>query len=284
MRSTTRTMMVAAAVMLAATGCGTRHPPVMSPTQGPSHPPAVPVSDYTFPVQWAGDYTFRWSAADGIALTDSVAAVVRGFAESKRLSMSVGARLAYPGYADTITTVSWLQYPDGGFYPVGAEEGNWSQRWQGTFHARILDIQPTADGYLAAYCLDTTDVTQSDDSGATFYWLRPTTGFSTNATTWLTIQADPIHGQHNSEPAAGQSGQPPRRAPNYDVFAGWIISDAWGPSPRKPDQAPQADACNSWIQATPHTAPLDANSAARTLFATPPTPGAPYPGWPAHRA
>ncbi|MFF3227193.1 hypothetical protein ACFYV7_30655 [Nocardia suismassiliense] len=57
------------AVLLVAAACGTDDPTKHAPSDGTSavRPTRVPAAEYTFPIQWAGDYTFRWSAAQGIA-------------------------------------------------------------------------------------------------------------------------------------------------------------------------------------------------------------------------
>ncbi|WP_280276035.1 hypothetical protein [Nocardia wallacei] len=241
------------------------------------HPTVGASADYTFPLAWAGDYTFRWSAADGVDLSDPPAAVVRGFAESRQLSLSIGTRLAYPGYADTIDTVDWLHYPDGGFYPVGAGEGNWSLRWNGTFLARILEIRRTADGYVAAYCLDATDVTESDDGASTFYWRRPTESTS-GSITWLAMRQDTSRPHPRPLPTRRTMTEPPLRAPNYDVFDGWLVTDVWGPTPRTTDGDTLADTCRRWTRTNSHSNPLDPNSPSRTSPAVPSMPSPPSPG------
>lgn len=270
---------VAAAAILAATACGSQTRSPGGITAERPRPTVGASVDYTFPVAWAGDYTFRWSAADGIGLTDPLAVVVRGFAESRRLSLSVGTRLAYPGYADTIEAIDWMHYPDGGFYPVGADEGNWRLRWNGTFLARILDIRRTAAGYVAAYCVDATDVIDSDDGAATFNWRRPTNS-TAGYIRWLAIAQDPSRPHPHPLPTRHSMTEPPLRAPNYDVFDGWLITDVWGPTPRPTDDGTLPDTCRSWARTNAHINPLAEDSASRTTPATPSPPAPPSPGWP----
>ncbi|MFI9415213.1 hypothetical protein [Nocardia gamkensis] len=273
---------VAAILPLFAAACGTGdhgRPPTLE-----NHPLAAPqATQYTFPSRWAGDYSFQWSTADGIELNTPAATVVRAFAESKRLAMSVGARLAYPGYADAVADVDWLRVPAGGAYPPGADEGNWSLRWSGTFRARIIDLRPDADGYRTVYCLDANDVADSADGGATYRWRRPGDRREQprGRPVWLAFEPEtPMLPPHSTEIATAATG--PDRAPHYNVFDGWHITDVWGPSPRVAEESYMVDECADWTRASPRRNPIDIDSAERTAIAAPPPePEPPIPGWPA---
>lgn len=272
-------------VLLVTAACGTddRSNSVPSTAAG-ARPTLVAASDYTFPTEWAGDYTFRWSASTGIDLTSPHAQVVRAFAESKRLAMSVGNELAYPGYAAAVATVDWLYVPDGGTYPLGVEQGDWSLRWGGTFLARIMRLQPGPRGFSAAYCLDFTNVADSIDGGAHYRWNRPGQRGEPRKG-WLigfTAALEPAPRDRRAGPDARSPGRQPQRAPRYDVFDGWKITDVWGPTPRGIENETLVDKCSSWTRANPQTNPVEIHSAERRIPADPPPlPDPPSPGWPA---
>ncbi|MEV6558240.1 hypothetical protein AB0M22_21175 [Nocardia sp. NPDC051756] len=275
----------AVAVLLIVAACGTDDHPEQTPSATASTVPltVVPAADYTFPTQWAGDYTFRWSAADGLDLTTPDAQVVRAFAESKRLAMSVGNRLAYPGYATAVSAVDWLTAPDGGAYPPGAEQGTWNLRWDGTFLARIMRLQTTGRGFTAAYCLDYTNVADSIDGGTHYRWNRPGARGEPRRGWLIGFTAETLpDGRHRRSatfPLA--SGQPPHRAPRYNVFSGVAITEVWGPTPHDADTMSLVDECTAWTRANPQTNPVGIDSAERRIPADPPpTPDDPFPGWP----
>ncbi|MFI1920323.1 hypothetical protein [Nocardia sp. NPDC020380] len=237
-----------------------------------AHPVVVSDSQYRFPVEWAGNFTFDWSGSGGIDLTTPEATYVRAFAEAERLSDAVGAALSYPGYAHATAAVEWLRTPPGGVYPPGAAEGDWSLRWAGTFRARILRIQPAGDGFTAAYCLDFGNVAESEDGGKTYRWIRdieagdPHRGW----VEWLTTRAEPGGSSSSRNRSAAYSIQ--ERAPRFNAFSKWQVTDVWGPSPRTPEDAVTATECTNWI-----SDPIA--DGARAPIA-PPTPQPAYPGWP----
>ncbi|MFI9406936.1 hypothetical protein [Nocardia sp. NPDC052316] len=274
-----------AAVLLVAAACGTddrtKHPP--SDRTSAARPTPVPAADYTFPIQWAGDYTFRWSAAEGIDLTAPNAEVVRAFAESKRLARSVGNELAYPGYAAAVSGVDWLDIPDGGAYPPGAQQGNWQLRWHGTFLARLVRIQPEPNGFTAAYCLDTTNVADSIDGGAHYRWTRPGRRgeLQRGRLIGLTARARSSSGPIPTEAVPVSTRHQVDRAPKYNVFDDWKIIDVWGPTSRGPQRSSLVAACAAWARANPQTNPVGIDSLERRIPADPPPiPETPFPGWP----
>ncbi|WP_280393155.1 hypothetical protein [Nocardia brasiliensis] len=246
-------------------------------------PTAVPASEYTFPAEWAGDYTFRWSSAGGIDLMSPHADVVRAFAESKRLAMSVGNELAYPGYAAAISTVGWLDIPPGGSYPLGVDQGDWNLRWRGTFLARIMQLQPESGGFTAAYCLDYTNVADSIDGGAHYRWSRPGQRGEPRHGWLIGFTAQARDGSHTERSATSAipAVRHAARAPRHDVFDGWTITEVWGPKPRGIENKALIDACTAWTRANPQTNPLDMDNAERRIPADPPpTPAPSFPGWP----
>lgn len=244
------------------------------------HPVVVPAADYEFPVEWAGDYTFQWSAAAGIDLSDTEAAVVRAFAESMQLARSVGARLAYPGYADAIPDGQGLRVPDGGAYPPGAALGDWEQRWSGTFRARIMEIRPAATGFTAAYCVDDTDVAGSNDAGATFVWRQDRLGEPPRGIP-MSLSVRSVTGTDHTDQPAGERGTiGPYRAPKFNVFEGWIIAEVQRQSARTDEGLAVIEGCTAWTQANAHVNPAYLPDTPRRVPATPPPESAPpTPGW-----
>ncbi|WP_405136354.1 hypothetical protein [Nocardia sp. NBC_01388] len=239
---------------------------------------AVPAAEYTFPFAWAGDYTFQWSAADDIDLTSPESTVVRALAESRRLSVSVGDRLAYPGYSQAVSQVDWLRIPDGGSYPADAREGDWQLRWGGTFLARILRIESGDHGFTAAYCVDFGNVAESDDGGTTYHW-RSTSEDGESAGGWVIwLNVTPDGDARTRFPATDASG-PAHRAPRFDVFDGWTVTGAWGPSPRRDGDTADVDSCTQWTRSNPHAAPPIVTSAYARTPITPPVTRPPSPGW-----
>ncbi|GGC74058.1 hypothetical protein IEU95_15900 [Hoyosella rhizosphaerae] len=88
-----RTFIAASLAALTVAACSADVP---VPTPDPLTP--VAAEDYVFPVDLAGDYTIRWTAADGIDLTSPEATVVRAVSEAMTLSGLVGEELSYPGW------------------------------------------------------------------------------------------------------------------------------------------------------------------------------------------
>ncbi|BAW08003.1 hypothetical protein NS14008_12205 [Nocardia seriolae] len=242
----------------------------------PARLAAVPADEYAFPAEWAGDHTFRWSAPDAIDLMSPEATVVRALAESKRLSLAVGDRLAYPGYSAAVSDVVELHVPDGGAYPVGAREGTWTYRWRGTFLARILRIDPDAQGFTAAYCVDFGNVAESDNGGRTYHWRSVGEGGKLDHgwVTWLRVTSN--SDTTRVADSIGLDGGQTSRVPRFDPFHGWSVAEAWGPSPRRASDAATVDGCAQWTRSNPHEA-SSASDAAVTLA----EPQDPYPGWPA---
>ncbi|WP_405166608.1 hypothetical protein OG203_16845 [Nocardia sp. NBC_01499] len=273
----------AAAVLLAA-ACATDSHPDRALTTSTTTPrrSTVPAADYTFPTEWAGNYTFQWSAADGIDLAAPNAAVVRAFAESKRLAMSVGNTLSYPGYSAAVSAVDWLNTPDGGAYPVGAEHGDWQLRWSGTFLARIMRIQLQPKGFAAAYCLDYTNVADSIDGGSTYRWNRPGQRGEPRRGWLIGFTAQDLADNIPDQPVTTSlTPGPPDRAPHYNVFEGLRVTRAWGPTPHDVDSATLVEACTTWTRNNPQTNPVGIDSVHRRIPADPPPdPTPPYPGWP----
>ncbi len=273
--------MIAVAALLGLTACGTdnRLPAQVTTV---AHPTPSVAAEYTFPVEWAGDYTFRWTAADNIDLETPEAAVVRAFAESTQLAMSVGARLAYPGYADAIPDGEGLRIPDGGAYPPGAAEGNWKLRWAGTFLARIMRIKPNPAGFTAMYCVDHTNVAESYDVGATYIWRQdqpyaPPKGVPM----WLTMHSTIDRADEWAQRGLLSMDPEPYRAPNYNVFEGWTVDDVdWSPSARTDDVVEPAEQCTAWTQANSHVNPAYLlETPSRMPADPPPEPSPPLPGW-----
>ncbi|SUD47984.1 Uncharacterised protein [Nocardia otitidiscaviarum] len=280
----------ALAALLGLTACSTRDETPMHQGAALAHPTAVTPADYEFPLAWAGDYTFRWSAAGDIDLGAPEAAVVRAFAESTQVALSVGARLAYPGYAEVIPNGKWLRIPDGGAYPPGAAEGDWKLRWAGTFLGRILRIQPDASGFTAMYCLDDVDVAESYDAGATYTWRQDQPGKPPRGLpVWLTVRstAAPADPEAPAADTAGATGVDARttefghrRAPNYDVFEGWTITDVTATAPRDAEAAALAAACTAWALDNPHINPAYlAETPSRVPADQLPEAAPPLPGW-----
>lgn len=273
---------VAVSVLFGLAACA-KHDEIPTQATAAAHPIPVATADYEFPLEWAGDYTFRWSAADDIDLEGPEALVVRAFAESVQLAMSVGARLAYPGYAEAVPDGKGLLLPEGGAYPPGASEGDWRLRWAGTFLARIVRIEPAPVGFTAVFCVDRTDVAESYDAGATYEWRPPGRrgGAIRGWPTWLTVHTTSADLGESSEPATESADSTPRRAPNYNVFDGWTVVDVWGPTPRSAAATVLADDCTTWTRANPHVNPTaDMNIGDGPVPADPPpSADAPLPGW-----
>ncbi|WP_405132982.1 hypothetical protein [Nocardia sp. NBC_01388] len=268
---------VTALLLVTACSAGNRSAETLA---APVHLAAVPAAEYAFPSAWAGDYTFQWSAADGIDLTGPESTVVRALAESKRLSLSVGDRLAYPGYSQAVSQVGWLHIPDGGSYPAGAREGDWQLRWAGTFLARILQVDPNDHGFTAAYCLDFGNVAESDDGGKSYHW-RPTREDGETARGWVRwLNVTAPHGESQATSMPTDTGGPVHRAPRFNVFDGWTVTDAWGPSPQREADTAEADGCTQWTQSNPHAEPPIVTSAEGREPVTPPVAQPPAPGWP----
>ncbi|MFC9999359.1 hypothetical protein [Nocardia sp. NPDC127526] len=282
MRSMQRTGLCTAVALLflVTTACAIGNRADTAGPPRPAHPTPVPAADYTFPTEWAGDFTFRWSAADPIDQATPEAVFVRAFAEAKRLSMAVGSDLSYPGYARAVAPVDWLRVPEGGEYPPGATRGDWVLRWAGTFHARILRIDTGPESFTAAYCLDFDGVAVSGDGGATYRWVR--TGFGgappTGWPIWLTARIDPATAQPSS-PSTSTTARTDR-APNYNAFEGWQVTTAWGPSPRTPDEAALAQNCTTWARDNQRVDVLGTRQDGAPAN-PPPAPEPPFPGWPA---
>ncbi|WP_327138832.1 hypothetical protein [Nocardia sp. NBC_01327] len=213
--------------------------------------------------------------ADGVDLTAPEATFVRAFAEAKRLALAVGTDLSYPGFSDAVSDVDWLHIPYGGAYPSGAAQGDWKLRWAGTFRARILQIQPRPDGFAAAYCLDFGAVAESEDGGATYRWARtgdagePQRGW----TTWLTARSVPATHTSQTQSPIRESLD---RAPRYNSFDGWLVTDAWGPSARTPTDTVLSDACTTWTQKNEEADGRQPGTPANP----PPVSQTPFPGWP----
>ncbi len=278
------------AVLLGLVACSARDETPMHQGAALAHPTAVTAAEYEFPLAWAGDYTFRWSTAGDIDVGAPEAAVVRAFAESTQLSLSVGARLAYPGYAEVIPNGEWLRIPDGGAYPPGAAEGDWQLRWAGTFLGRILRIQPDAAGFTAMYCLDDVDVAESYDAGATYTWRQDQPGKPPRGLpVWLTVRstAAPVDAAPSDAAPTAATGVDARttefghrRAPNYNVFEGWTITDVAASRPRDPEAAALAAACAAWVLDNPHINPAyRTETPSRVPADHLPEAAPPLPGW-----
>ncbi|UFS97054.1 hypothetical protein [Nocardia huaxiensis] len=268
------------ATLLGVAACGTDTDlPAVATTA--AHLSPVTASNYEFPLEWAGDYTYRWTAATGIDLDTPEAKVVRAFAESTQLALSVGSRLAYPGYADAIPDDKGLRVPDGGAYPAGATEGDWESRWAGTFLATIMRIEPNATGFTAMYCVDDTNVADSFDAGATYTWRQHRPGEPPKGTPmWITVRSTSDVVSPRAEADQRSTAEGPARAPNYNVFAGWHVLDVWGPSPRSAEAGVLAEQCTAWTQANAHINPAYlVETPSRMSAAPPPEPAPPLPGW-----
>ncbi|GGC74046.1 hypothetical protein IEU95_15890 [Hoyosella rhizosphaerae] len=175
--------------------------------------PLLPVAteDYVFPVELAGDYTVRWTAADGIDLTSPEATIVRAISETITLSGLVGEKLSYPGWYEF-----WEEYnskPDivDRTRTLGSPS---ALRYLGTDDRYLYLLEETDNGIRAEFCQDTSYRVASLDRGETYNWAPSLRAPVLSAQLTLT-PADPAA---DSAPAPEPSGL---RAPNWNVFEGW---------------------------------------------------------------
>ncbi|MBF6238677.1 hypothetical protein IU474_16635 [Nocardia otitidiscaviarum] len=257
------TRVLAASVLIPVTAtllsCSRDGGPTGTPTTS-ARPTPVPAAEYRFPRDLAGDFTFQWSADEGIDLGDTPSAIVRAFEEGYVIARKIGARFSYPGYLEAVPDRPTLRTPDGGDLPSGAEEGNWLQRLAGTVRARILQITPADEGFTAAYCTDYFDAAFSQDGGKTYWWTSNGSNGEPISGAMIVLEVRPVPGRTPPEDTSEQIG--PDRAPRYNVFDGWEIveEDGWvnvegTPPPGFSHLATLNAECNAWARSNPHTNP-----------------------------
>lgn len=218
-----RALLAAAAVagtVLAYTAAAQQsEPEEQAPPTATSITPASPTftvpapADYTLDPDRTGDYTYAWTTEPGVDPASRAAALVRAFEESLTAADIVGPELSFPGYHQAYSA-SHLP-PFGGYVETYSPDGVWQGRlrYRGTFHARILSIETTGHGFRARYCQDRLSTESSLRSGADYQ--RPSVGLRLRVVEMARV---PDQAEQPLPPPTG------RRAPAYDVFAGWRVA------------------------------------------------------------
>ncbi|MCP2627978.1 hypothetical protein NLB33_34585 [Mycolicibacterium smegmatis] len=277
-----------------------------SPRNAPPPPPQTPGTMFpNWPNELNG-FRFRWTVESGIDLLTGPAIPLRAYLESYRVGFMTKSNAdTYPGFQHAVPEI-----PD----RRDARDGN--QRWQelpyqlqwiwpavddhinfgdgpffGNEYFHIMELSPTADGYLAYVC---------DGIYNIFHPSIRNPGKYASVLDYLKKASDALAREErsirawriefkNSGEAIGstqpQTGKNP--APIGDVFGHWQITGAssdnyWGDlgntthTPRDPDYVQRLERCRDVM---PHAADVRANIVTSLLDSPPPAEPA-VPGWP----
>ncbi|WP_137725574.1 hypothetical protein [Prescottella subtropica] len=108
----------------------------------------------TIPVDSSPDLlwaeSFRWESTPGIELESPTAAVVRAAVESDAITLSLGRKYAYPGYADAAGDHGTSRYK----WPAGAI---------GTLAMNLIELEQSPNSLSAFVCIDTTGIASPEE-------------------------------------------------------------------------------------------------------------------------
>ncbi len=247
-----------AAVMLSATGCGSKD------DRAHSAPPAG------WPNKLA-EFTIVWSAEAGIDLTAGAAVAIRAYLESFELASATGdERYVYPGFTQaTAPTVR------------PKLEAHADTPWVGSERNRIIAVNRAGADVNAVVCSYTYGSAQREQSSG--FTAQAGNPFEPNAGIYpvAVTLTSPSDGGHPIPPQIG-----PARTPLDDVFAGWRVTGHRGGYFTETGGAQSdLDACVAKAPDSPERRAFLVNPMPdgklyhpRSDFPTLST----YPGWPGH--
>lgn len=194
---------------------------------------AANTSTYRFPSHRAGDYTFSWTALDGVDLTSRAAEVVRAYFESCQLANRMVPEL-YPGSLTANQSV-----PFGRF--CLRQSSGFGIPFSGTIHARINRLTQTSTTIAANVCIEQIGTYAPPNGNPPFATVR-TVSHDLVANKPADVVDPRLNVPHVAPPGKGS------RAPAYDAFSPWKMAPEPDPViPTGPASSQDCAAFSSWV-------------------------------------